>query len=67
MAHPLKTPEKMTVVAELQVTGSDGKVETVRSFEKGWTRMRELAQVGTPVKCVLTGFVRKTDEEMRNP
>jgi hypothetical protein len=57
--------EKMSVVAELVITSSLG-TETVRSFDKAWHRMREIGQTTTPVNCRLTGFVRKTEAEMKN-
>lgn len=51
------------VVAELVITSSLGQ-ETIRSFDKAWHRMREIGQTTVPVNCRLTGFVRKTDEEL---
>lgn len=55
--------EKITVVAELVITSSLGQ-ETIRSFDKAWHRMRDIGRITTPVNCRLTGFVRKTDEEL---
>jgi hypothetical protein len=63
--HALHTPEKMTVVAELRLT-YDGKTEMVRSFDKAWHRMREIGRTTTPVNCRLMGFVRKSDEELKD-
>jgi len=60
VSHPLKTPEKMSVVAELELTSSEG-TEIVRSFDKAWHRLLELP---TPARCRLRGFVRKSDKEM---
>jgi len=57
----LKTPEKMSVVAELELTSADG-TEIVRSFDKAWHRLLELP---TPATCRLKGFVRKTPEELK--
>jgi hypothetical protein len=50
---------KVTIptVAELKVTHSGGE-ETIRTFDKAWHRMRELAQTTSPVKCSFVGFVR---------
>jgi len=56
--------EKMSVVAELELTSSQG-TEIVRSFDTAWHRMREISRETTPVKCKLRGFVRKTEAEMK--
>jgi hypothetical protein len=58
--------EKMTVVAELELTHPGGK-EIVRSFDTSWHRMLEIAKTSTPVRCKLNGFVRKTEKEMEGP
>jgi hypothetical protein len=61
--HALHTPEKMSVVAELEIT-YDGKTEIVRSFDTAWHRMLEIGKETTPVKVRLKGFVRKTEAEL---
>jgi hypothetical protein len=60
MAKKKDDKEVMTVVAELRITSLLGE-ETIRSFDKAWTRFRELP---TPTNCCLLGFVRKTDAEL---
>lgn len=56
--------EVISVVAECTITSSLG-VEVVRSFDLAWHRMREIGKTTTPVNCRFTGFVRKTDEELK--
>ena len=61
--HPKQDDQKMTVVAELILTYPGG-TEIVRSFDRAWHRMREIAKTASPVNCRFNGFVRKTDEEI---
>jgi hypothetical protein len=63
MAKPKKDDQQLTVVAELTLTHPGG-TEVVRSFDKAWHRMLEMAKTSPPVSCRHTGFVRKTDEEI---
>jgi len=55
--------KKITVVAELTIESTQG-VETIRSFDRAWHRMRELAATSAPVRVRLQGFVRRTPEEL---
>jgi hypothetical protein len=64
VSKPNPKSEKISVVAECVITSALG-TETVRSFDLSWHRMREIGQTTTPVNCRLTGFVRKTDEEIK--
>jgi hypothetical protein len=50
---------KITVIAQLEVTDHLGESHTVRGFDNAWHIVRSLARTGTPVKSRLLGFVRK--------